>query len=327
MSALDLSLSARVLLVSGKGGVGKSTVAATLAAALVARGEEVLLAEVSADAEGPSALGPPFGLGRVGPTPRPVAERLSLVQVSAAEGHRQFLHDVLHARVLAEAAVRSRALRRFLEAGPAFRELGVLYHLLHLLRQARPGRGPRGGTPLYPRMVVDLPATGHALALAQLPAVVERLLPGGPIGTAVREGHALLRDPARTGVVLVTLPEQLPVSEVLELSQALPPLELPHAATVVNRLPEDPFAPTEREEARRLLAAHPRLWGARLFARLERTREATGLLAAAPLHREGRVALLTLPEVPAEEAQAPARLAARLGRYTPPVAGVREVRA
>jgi arsenite/tail-anchored protein-transporting ATPase len=205
---------------------------------------------------------------------------------------------------MAEAAVRSRALRRFLEAGPAFRELGVLYHLLHLLRQTR-----RGGGPLYPRLVVDLPATGHALAMAQLPDLVEQMLPVGPVGTAVREGHAFLRDPASTGVVLVTLPERLPVSEVLELATALRPLQLPHTATVLNRMPEDPFTHAERDEARRLVTAHPHLWGARLFARLERAQAAAAQLRGAPVHAD--VPVLTLPELPPREALEPPRLAHR----------------
>jgi Mrp family chromosome partitioning ATPase len=298
--------------------VGKSTVAVALAAALVARGEEVLLAEVSADVEGPSVLGPRFGLPAVGAEPRRAGERLSLVQVSAAEGHRRFLQEVVHSRLMAEAAVRSKALRRFLEAGPAFRELGVLYHLLSLLRQER-----RDGRPLYPRIVVDLPATGHALALAQLPAMVLRFLPGGPIGTAVREGHDFLRDKAKTGVVLVTLPERLPVSEVLELSAALVPLELSHAATVVNRVPPDPFTPAQREEAARVLESHPKLWGARLFGRLTRAREALGLLREAPVHRGaddtpgGGVPLLQLQELPASDALTPSLLATALSAGLP----------
>ena len=81
----------------------------------------------------------------------------------------------------------------------------------------------RDGSDEHELIIVDLPATGHALALAQIPASLLRVIPTGPIANAVREGLDLLTDPARTGAIVVTLPETLPVSEALELVQGIEP--------------------------------------------------------------------------------------------------------
>jgi anion-transporting ArsA/GET3 family ATPase len=183
---------------------------------------------------------------------------------------------------MADAALRSRALRRFLEAVPAMREMGLLYQMLDLVRQTR-----REGGFVHPLCVLDLPATGHALALASLPRSVLSLMPGGPVGRAVREGLDLLQDPRRTAVILTALPEPLPVSEALRLATELRHLGLPLAAAILNRMPEDPFPePRARTALDALLAEHGPHQGSRALARLDlaracRTRLAVGL--AAPL--------------------------------------------
>src|SRR5262249_40214690 len=102
-------------------------------------------------------------------------------------------------------------------------------------------------------IIVDLPATGHALALAQIPSSLLRVIPTGPIATAVREGLSLLTDPARTGAVVVTLPETLPVSEALELAAGIAHHRIPLARIFVNRVPFNPFNAEEFRFVRALL--------------------------------------------------------------------------
>ena len=128
----------RALLVSGKGGVGKTTLAAALALAAARAGRTVLLAELSPEEEGPSPLAALVGARDVAPRVTCVRPGLHFVRLSASEGHRHFLEKALPTRWLAEAALRTRALRRFLEAGPALREMGLMYQLLTLLRHTRP---------------------------------------------------------------------------------------------------------------------------------------------------------------------------------------------
>jgi arsenite/tail-anchored protein-transporting ATPase len=298
----------RALLISGKGGVGKSTLAAALARAAVRAGRSVLLAELSPGLEGPSALAPLVGARDAGPEVTQVEPRLSFVRLAAAEGHRRFLRDVLPLRLMADAALRSRALRRFLEAGPALREMGVLYQMLDLVRQTQ-----RDGRFTHPLCVVDLPATGHALGLASLPRAILSVLPGGPIGRAVREGLDFLQDPGRTAALLATLPEPLPVSEALHLSAELRGLELPLAAVLLNRMPEDPFPePRARAALEALLARHGPHEGSRALARLELARACQARLGA-----ELAVPLVCVPEHSATGPALVERLAAALASARP----------
>lgn len=298
----------RALLVSGKGGVGKTTFAAALARAAVRAGRTVLLAEIAPDDNGPSALAPLVGARPQGPEVVEVEPRLSFVRLSSSEGHRRFLRDVLPMRLMADAAMRSRALRRFLEAGPALREMGVLYHMLTLVRRTHPD-----GRFVHPLCIVDLPATGHALALASLPRSILSVMPGGPIGRAVREGLALIQDAQRTAVLLVTLPEPLPVSETLELSGELERLGLHLSAAVLNRMPEDPFESEGREAVERLLDAHGPHQGARALARLDRATAARKRLA-----ERLAVPLLLLPELRDTGAELVERLANHLATAPEP---------
>lgn len=298
----------RALLVSGKGGVGKTTLAAVLAVAAARSGRPVLLVEMAPDEEGPSPLGSLLGARAAGSRVTPVRPHLHFVRLAASEGHRHFLQDTLPLRWLADAALRSRALRRFLEAGPALREMGLLYQMLSLLRRTH-----GDGRFMYPLSIIDLPATGHALAIAALPRSVLGLMPGGAIGRSVREGLDFLQDPARTAVLLTSLPEPLPVSEAFTLASELQRLGLPLAASVLNRMPEDPFTPESRAALGRLLAAHGPHLGVRALAHLERARAARERLASGL-----RVPLLTLPELPATGLELVERLAdtftpARLG--------------
>lgn len=289
----------RALLVSGKGGVGKTTLVASLAVAAVRAGRPVLLVEMAPDEGGPSPLGALVGARDAGARVTQVRPGLRFVRLAASEGHRHFLQDTLRVRWLSDAALRSRALRRFLEAGPALREMGLLYQMLSLVRRTRADGGFE-----YPLSIIDLPATGHALALAALPRGVLTLMPGGPIGRSVREGLELLQDPDRTAVLLASLPEPLPVSEALALAAELERLELPLAAAVLNRMPEDPFTPESHAALRRLLDAHGPHQGSRALERLERARTAKARLAAGL-----RVPLLTLPELPATGTELVERLA------------------
>ncbi len=308
---LDALWERRALLVSGKGGVGKTTIAAALARAAVASGRRVLLAEVEVSSDeqnGPSPLATLVGARAPGPRVAEVSRGLSFVRLSPIEGQRLFLQDVLPLRVMADAAMRTRALRRFLEAAPALREMGVLYQMLHLLRSTRPD-----GSPLHTLTILDLPATGHALALAALPDALLSVMPGGPVGRAVREGLTLLRDPALTGALLVTLPEPLPVSETLELATAIQRHRIPITAGVLNRMPDNPFSPDGRAAVERLLDEHGPHRGHRALAQLDRARAAEARLAGnlpAPL--------FTVPELPALGVELVERLATHFTRSLVP---------
>lgn len=265
----------RAVLVTGKGGVGKTTVAASLARWFAASGKRVLCAELSAEDAATSPLADALGLERLKDEPVDVAENLRAAALAPALGHQRFLRDVLPMKILADAAMRSGAIRKFLAAAPTFPEMGVLYRLLDLVRAKR-----KDGTHLHETIIVDLPATGHALALAQIPQSLLRVIPTGPIAEAVREGLGLLMDPKQTGAVVVTLPETLPVTEALELVQGIQKHGIPLAQLVVNRVPFDPFTRGERDALKRLLAGRPPTLGERTLERIDRAEVALARIRA-----------------------------------------------
>lgn len=275
------------MLVTGKGGVGKTTVTASLARYAASQGKRVLCAEMVGDPGASSALADALGIDALGIEPITVAENLKAVLLAPHLGHTKFLRDVLPMKLLADAAMRSAAIRRFLAAAPTFPEMGVLYRLLDLVRVKR-----RDGSDEHEMIIVDLPATGHALALAQIPASLLRVIPTGPIAAAVREGLDLLTDRERTGAVVVTLPETLPVSEALELIKGITLHEIPLSQVFVNRVPFDPFSDEEREAVRGLLAGRAPTLGERTMERIDRSR-----VSLARLQREVRVPIVALQDV------------------------------
>ncbi|MDR0966530.1 MAG: AAA family ATPase [Myxococcales bacterium] len=273
------SWSQRALMVTGKGGVGKTSLSAALARALAEQGHRVLVAEVGSDADEPSPLIRALGGKRPRDSGvRPVLPNLEAVRLMPYAGQQAFLRDTLRVKLLVDAALRLAAIRRFLSAAPAFNELGVLYQLFQLMRERRPDGHPR-----FERVIVDTPATGHALAIAQLPDIVLRLIPGGPIGTVTREGLAILRDPAQTASIVVTLPEALPITESIELIEGFRQNKTPVVEVWVNRMPLNPFeGRPEAERAALALAATqaPPFWGAQTLQRLARAQDALGALRA-----------------------------------------------
>ena len=254
----------QLVLVTGKGGVGKTTVAAALARAAHQAGRRVLLGEVTPDAKERSNLLELFGQPRPkGEAPVALADGLDGVRVTPSAGHRLFLRAALKVGMVADAAMRSAALNRFLMAAPAFPEIGTLYQLVHLLRAKK-----------WDHIILDLPATGHALGLASLPRTVLRVVPVGMIGDAIREGLDAMTNPARGGAVVVTLPEDMPVTESLELADGLGKLSIPIRGLVLNQMPSFQFTQPQVDAVADHLdgrnGSEPLLLGSREFRRLQR---------------------------------------------------------
>jgi arsenite/tail-anchored protein-transporting ATPase len=264
----------RLIIVTGKGGVGKTTLAAAMGRAIARSGKRVLLTEVVPSAETPSALQAALGLPRA-PTEEPhlVDTTLSVALLTPASGHLRFLQDALPLRLLADAAMRSQALRKFLSAAPGFSDMGVMYRMLDLMRRVHPSGGP-----MFETCIVDSPATGHALALAQIPEFLVRVIPGGPIARAAADGVKVLTDRALTGCVVVTLPETLPITEALELERGLGAHHLAVSAIVVNRVPGDPFSREERSAVQGVIGTDGSVFGSREMRRIERAEAALALL-------------------------------------------------
>lgn len=204
-------LDRRLLLVTGKGGVGKSTVAAALALRLASAGLRTLLCEVNADGR----LGRMLGHPEVGPDVTLVEPNLSMVDLQPDASMREYVLSKIRLERVYRAVFENRMVRYFLRFIPALAETVMLGKVMWHLRQWPDAPGG------FDRIVMDLPATGHALTLLGVPKSLITTLPSGPMSTEARWMFDLLVDPVMTSALLVSLPEELPVNETLELAQTL----------------------------------------------------------------------------------------------------------
>lgn len=254
-------LGKRIALITGKGGVGRTTLTAALAHVAQRAGKRVLVTEVYDGAEAYSPLAQLFGQTHLPATAAPIAPGILGSQLRPDVGVELFLASVLRVARLAKAALGLEPLRRLFLAVPSLRELGTFYHLLSYLRASHAGGGPE-----HELILVDMPATGHTLAMTGLPEVVLRLTSRGPIADALREGQSYLNAPELCGAWVVTLPEALPVSESLELLEGLARTAVPSGGVIVNRVPAQGFS-TEEVEALRAFLPGREVFGAAGFHR------------------------------------------------------------
>lgn len=201
-----------VLLVTGKGGVGKSTVAAALARGARAEGKRVLLVEF----ESVSRVAPLFGRKEAPTEPVQLEPGLDLMGFDLLYSLHGFAGDQLKVKALARLALANRHVRGFFLAMPAIKSILFLYHL-HRLEAVH---GPRGDK-RWDLIVCDMPTSGFVAGLYGVPTMVRQIFRVGPLANVANDMGALLFDPLRTGLVLVTLPEEMPVLETLELRNAL----------------------------------------------------------------------------------------------------------
>ncbi len=290
---MEAILDKRVVLVTGKGGVGRSSVAAAFATVAARARKRVLVCELGELGSEDSPLARIFGYDRLPDEPTEIAPGVKAGLLLSHKGQELFLRSVLPVPALAKAALGSEALRRLLSAAPSFREMGIFFHLLTLLKAEH----PRGGSE-HELIVIDMPATGHTLALTGLPEVLLGLVSRGPIANALREGQSYLNDPAKGVAWIVTLPEALPVSETLELLAGLEKTAMAVGGIVLNKMPEDRFTEGEREALRPLLDSKP-VFGADGFRRVEEARASLRRLSS-----EIKVPLVTVPELPANDGRA-----------------------
>ena len=195
-------------------------------------------------------------------------------------GHRMFLEKVLPVPAMVRAGMRSRSLERLLDAAPSFNEMGVFYNLLTLIAQR-----DEHNEPVFDLILVDMPATGHSLALTGLPDILLRLMPTGPIADLLREGQYYLNNPDISAACVVTLPETLPVTECLELIDGLRETKMPVGSVIVNKVVDDRFDEKERRVLTQAIEGKP-FFGATRFlamAQIERSIKRLQQYAGVPM--------------------------------------------
>ncbi len=283
-------LSRELVFVTGKGGVGKTTVAIALARVAARAGRRVIVCELAGQAHAARLFGhgPPVPGDEL-----PLADGLWTTTIDPRRALEEWAARQAHSRRLAHALTRSHMFAAFISAAPGVPELGAIAKAWELGRSERWTRHTRG----YDLVVVDGPASGHGVGMLRTPRTFAEIARVGPIASQSRRVRELLEDPARSAIVSVTLPAELGVSETLELEGAVADaLRRGLDAIVVNGVLPRRFT---NEDVARIAAADGSVAPAVLAAvrsqygqaaaqqsQLRRLRR----LAAAPVHTLGFVA-------------------------------------
>lgn len=203
-----------VLFLLGKGGVGRTTAAAALGYDRAVRcGENVLLVQWSLG----DMISPLFAAEPCGHKHRQLLPGLSVMNYNGDEAMREYFVEHLKMGFFHKFVLENQQVQKLIHAAPGLEELFFLGRLFWLLELAQEERGYA-----FDRIIIDSPATGHGSALFGVAATISRFKLSGPLVSETARVAQMLEDPAKVGTAVVTLPEELPVEETLEM---LPVLE------------------------------------------------------------------------------------------------------
>ena len=222
-----------LLFVTGKGGVGRTTVTAALAQLAAQQGKRVLACDI--DATG--GLGAMFEAGPTGFVPSVVAPGISVMSMDTEASLREYLKLQLRIPLVGRIGPLATAFDFVATAAPGVREILTVGKLCWEVRERH-----------FDLVVVDAPASGHVVAQLGAPQAINDLVKVGQIRSQTGWMIELLSDPARTGVVPVTTPEEMPVSETLELTERIArETSAAVVAVVVNKVLPELFSVREEE--------------------------------------------------------------------------------
>ena len=241
-------LDKRLVVVTGKGGVGKTTVAAALGLLAARAGKRTIVAEVSEQEHLPAL----FGRSGAGHREVEISPGLYGLSIDPARAKEEWLRHQLRSSTLAGMLGNSRIFQYLTAAAPGVDELvtiGRIWDMAQLERHV-------GGTRTYDLAIVDAPATGHGVALLRAPRTYAAIARVGPIARQAGRIHEFIADHARTGVVAVALPEEMPVNETIDLGERLrAEMGMALDAILVNAVYPERF---DTAEAKRLAAVNGR---------------------------------------------------------------------
>ncbi len=218
---LDEVLTSRqIVFVTGKGGVGKSVVSA----GLVLRAQELGLRPVLFECDAPTRLS-------LLPGGRPMTEGITEVSKGilginqrSDDAIRDYAASTLPSRTVADMLFENRVAKAFLKAAPSVTEMAVIGRIV-AVAEKHGADGP---------VVVDLHATGHAVNLLRAPLGIMKVLQRGVLFDRAERIQEMLQDATRTAFVTVAVPEELPVTELLELHDKLLELKAPIGPVILN---------------------------------------------------------------------------------------------
>jgi anion-transporting ArsA/GET3 family ATPase len=226
-------LDRKLLFVTGKGGVGKSTIAASIGLLAAEQGKRTLVCEV--DAKG--NLADFYEAGATAFTPRELQPNLWVMSMDTEESLKEYLSLQLKIPLLAKIGPLARTFDFIANAAPGVKEILTIGKVAWEVKEHH-----------YDLVVVDSVASGHIIGQLTAPQGINELVQVGMVRNQTQWMLDILTDPAKTGVVIVSAPEEMPVAETIELADRLnTETQVDLAAVVVNRVLPELF--TEREEA------------------------------------------------------------------------------
>lgn len=239
----------KFVFVVGKGGVGKTTVSGALALAAAAQGKRVLVAMCNAKDRLSYMLETP----PIGPNIQHLFPGVDAVNMEPAAALEEYGMLVLRVRALYKLVFENRYVSAFLRGTPGIDAWAMLGKAqFHAQEKDADGR------PRYDLVIVDAPATGHGLDLLRVPRVIMDVAPPGLLRRDAENANALFQDPERAGVLLVTLPEEMPSTETVELHRAVRnELNLPVCGLIINQTLPALFSDEEHDTMRRLVPQLP----------------------------------------------------------------------
>ncbi len=202
---------ARLWIVTGKGGVGKTTVAAALAHAASAEGETVLVVEVAK----PGRLASALDVSPLASTPSEVRPGVWAAAPDEEDSLTRLIEGLLPLRLLSRRLLASDSFQAICAAIPGITEAALLARLLGWLEH------DDRTLPAFDRVILDAPASGQSLPLLATPDALLRMVNVGPLGELLRRCRRQLTDPERTRALVVALPEDWAVAEAIELRERL----------------------------------------------------------------------------------------------------------
>jgi anion-transporting ArsA/GET3 family ATPase len=246
---VDALLQRRLIFVTGKGGVGKSTVAVALGLVAARRGLRTIVAEMS----GSDRLAQLFDPAPVdGDHPYEEIELVPDLFTISVDPQRA-MEEYLRVKTgpVGQAVGSTRLFQAFAMATPGMRELlsiGKVWELAQFERRTRDAAP-------YDLVIVDAPATGHGVGILRTPRTFAEIARVGPIAHQGGQIARTIADRSFTGVVAVSTPEEMPVNETVALHEALLEDELDLDTVIVNARYPERFSPANAEELERGLAA------------------------------------------------------------------------
>lgn len=229
------------MVVTGKGGVGKSTVAAAVAVAAVRRGQQAIVAEIAARSDVARALGSRAGDPLRETEPYPGLRHITIERRAALEA---YLRDEVPGLLPAALLARSRAFELFVAATPGMSDLLTIGKVWELTQRPRHARGARA----YDLVVLDAPASGNVIGLLAAPRTFRSIARRGPVASQCAAIDRTLTDAACTEVIAVATPEQMAVTETLMLRGELArQLGIELRSVVANRVVHTPFTDRDLE--------------------------------------------------------------------------------